>query len=255
VTEQEAIERIAREVLALGVRPGGCLLVHASLRSLGEVPDRAETAVRGLLAALSPAGTLLMPALSWGLASAADPVFDVRRTPACVGALPEHFRSRPGTLRSVHPTHSVAASGARATEILADHQLDRTPCGPHSPFRRLPELGGQVLFLGCGLGPNTSMHAIEEVAGAPYLLGPAKSFRVIQADGRETRMEVRTHAFEAAGLAQRYGRLGPLMEVSGGGMVVGKILAATAHLLDARAMWKAALAALERDSYFFVERA
>ena len=49
----------------LGVRLGGVLLVHASLRSLGPLDGGAETVVLSLLEALGPHGTLLMPALSY----------------------------------------------------------------------------------------------------------------------------------------------------------------------------------------------
>jgi len=81
--------------------------VHTSLRSLGKVPGGAETVVRGLLYALGENGTLLTPALSYASVGVNNPVFDVLHTPSCVGALPEYFRTRPGTIRSVHPTHSV----------------------------------------------------------------------------------------------------------------------------------------------------
>ena len=39
----DAARRIARDLLSCGVRPGGVLLVHASLRSMGRVPGGAET--------------------------------------------------------------------------------------------------------------------------------------------------------------------------------------------------------------------
>ena len=113
-----SISYLVQDLLALGVRPGGALLVHASLRALGPLPPGgAEDVIRGLLEALGPDGTLLMPALSYASVSPRSPVFDVLVTPSCVGALPEFFRTRPGTLRSVHPTHSVCALGRLAAEL------------------------------------------------------------------------------------------------------------------------------------------
>ena len=50
--------QIANDLTALGIRSGGVLLVHASLRSLGKVAGGAETVVRGLLRALQENGTL-----------------------------------------------------------------------------------------------------------------------------------------------------------------------------------------------------
>ncbi len=245
--------QLAADLLALGVRPGGVLLVHASLRSLGLPPElpRAEIAVAGLLAALGPSGTLLMPALSYASVSARQPVFDVAHTPSCVGGLTEYFRTRPGTLRSVHPTHSVCGTGPRAAGLLAGHQQDVTPCGPHSPFARLPQVEGQVLFLGCGLRPNTSMHAIEEHVVPPYLFGGPVDYQVILADGSLAAMRVRRHNF--AGWVQRYDRLEQVLGGEGYGLRAGQVLQAPCHLVESARMWPAALAALRRDPLFFVE--
>lgn len=243
--------QIAEDCAALGVRRGGVLLVHSSLRSLhlppGD-PQRPEHVILGLLEALGPQGTLLFPALSYETVRSYAPFFDVLRTPVCVGALPEYFRTRPGTLRSVHPTHSVCGVGARAEELLADHQLDTTPCGPHSPFSRLMEVQGQILFLGCGLRPNTSMHAIEEHVVPPYLFADPLEYTIWQADGVVTKMVVRRHDFR--NWEQRYDRLEDVMR---NGLRKGVVLGASTYLVDTAEMWPAALAAYRRDPLYFVD--
>ena len=76
---------------SVGVRPGSVLLVHSSLRAMGPVAGGPETVIRGLLQALGPDGTLLMPALSYAHVTSATPLFDLRRTPSNVGAIPEYF--------------------------------------------------------------------------------------------------------------------------------------------------------------------
>lgn len=251
---QNFSDRIARDLQALGVREGGVLLVHSSLRSLGlpaDLPayERAETIIQGLLQALGPAGTLLLPALSYEAVGAHNPVFDSRSTPSCVGALPEFFRCRPGTLRSIHPTHSVCGVGAGAEELLADHIHAATPVGPHSPFAKLPKVGGQVLFLGSGLRPNTSMHGVEELVEPEYLYGPEVDYRVILADGTERAMRVRSHNFK--GWEQRYDRLEGVMDR---GLRRGNVLNADCHLLDAAEMWSATLQTMQNDPLYFVDR-
>jgi aminoglycoside 3-N-acetyltransferase len=251
VSEQETQERIAEDLLAAGVRLGGILLVHSSLSSMGYVTGGPETVIRSLLQALGPAGTLLLPALSYEYVGKQNPVFDVLRTPSCVGAIPEHFRLRPGTLRSVHPTHSVCATGVLAASITEDHHLDSTPVGPHSPFRKLRDLGGQLLFLGCGLRPNTSMHGVEELAEPPYLFGEMIRYRMILADGRERSWDSRHHGFQ--GYRQRYDRLEPLLD-QGTELRIGRVLAAQVHLIEAQPMWDKALAAYRLDPLYFVEQ-
>lgn len=97
---------LAYDLRLLGLGPGDTLMVHTAFRALG-VRDP-EAVILALLDVLGDGATLLMPALSW-LQEPPD-VHDTRATPSCVGFLPEYFRTRPGTRRSLHPTHSVWSS-------------------------------------------------------------------------------------------------------------------------------------------------
>jgi len=243
------IELMGRGLAALGVQPGDLVLVHSSLKSMGQVPGGPETVVCGLLAALGDAGTLLMPALSYASVSEQQPLFDPACTRTCVGAIPEHFRLRPGTLRSVHPTHSVCAAGAKAKEIVSRHHLDHTPVGTNSPFRLLRDLGGKILMLGCGLKPNTSMHGVEELCEPPYLMLPKPVKYTICTPSGQQVVEHRRHDF--AGFAPRYDRL---QQVMGRGLCRGRVLQADCWLIDAGEMWQAGERALRKDPYSFVER-
>jgi aminoglycoside 3-N-acetyltransferase len=244
------LQALSDDLLALGVRPGGVLLVHSSLKSLGPVEGGAETVIRGLLEALGPEGTLLMPALSYDRVTPDNPLFDLHQTPSNVGLIPETFRQRPGTLRSLHPTHSICAAGAMAQELVETHARDSTPCGENSPLHILLEKNGQILMLGCGLEPNTSMHAVEEVVEPIYLYDPPMDYRLILADGRKSIRRYRPHNFR--GWTQRYERLEGLMD---GGLVRGKVLRAGCHLLEARPMWETALGKLREDPLYFIDKA
>ncbi len=247
---EEIVERIATELLTIGLHPGGVVLVHSSYHALGPVPGGAETVVRGFLRALGAEGTLLMPALSYNFVNVRQPLFDVRATPSNVGYLPEYFRTRFGTLRSLHPTHSVCGVGARAALLLGQHGKDITPCGEHSPFSRLREVAGQVCFLGCGLRPNTSMHAVEEHVVPPYLFGPDITFRLREPNGREHEQLYHTHGF--MGIQQRYDRLADLLGPDA--LHTGHCLHAHTYILDAPPMWEAALTALRGDPFALVDK-
>ena len=67
---------------------------------------------------------------------ASDPVFDVRSTPSRMGAISEAFRQAPGTLRSLHPTHSTCVRGPGADAIVAGHESAPAPFGDGTPFPR-----------------------------------------------------------------------------------------------------------------------
>lgn len=244
-----ARQQMSAQLVELGVRPGGVLLVHSSLKSLGKVAGGAETVVQALIGVLGDQGTLLMPALSYLHVGPDQPHFDARQTPSNVGALPEYFRTRPGTRRSVHPTHSVCALGRLAHSLLSAHWQDHTPCGSHSPFHAMRRLNGQVLFLGCGLRPNTSMHAVEEMVEPPYLLGETVLYHCRTEAGKSVEMAVRRHNFQ--GYEQRYDRLEPLLTPQQ--LRQGTLLQAHCHLVECAAMWDAALKALRADPLHFVQ--
>jgi aminoglycoside 3-N-acetyltransferase len=246
----DVVLRMARDLAGLGVRKAGVLLVHSSFKSLGRLPDGPETAVEGLLEALGSEGTLLMPALTYETVNAENPVFDVLNTPSCVGALPEFFRKRTGSMRSVHPTHSACGIGPRAWNMLGGHVRDATPCGENSPYFRLREEAGQILFLGCGLKPNTSMHAVEELVEPPYLYNGRVDYTIRLAEGGGTTMRVRSHGFK--GWSQRYDRIEAAM--GGEGIRSGKVLAAECFLLEAPIFWRKAHQTLKGDPLFFVDR-
>jgi aminoglycoside N3'-acetyltransferase len=90
-------------------------------------------------------------------------IFDPQRTPAQVGLLAEVFRRSPDVLRSVHPTHSVAAWGADAGWWIQDHHLAETPCGRGTAFARLLERNGKILLAGVDITTCSFFHCAEEL--------------------------------------------------------------------------------------------
>jgi aminoglycoside 3-N-acetyltransferase len=241
--------KLISDLIKLGIKKGGILLVHSSLRSLGNYPNKAGLIINSLLEVLGEEGTLLMPALTFETVHADNPFFDIDETHSCVGALTEIFRKSYKTMRSLHPTHSVCGLGKMAEDILKDHYLDRTPCGPHSPYYKLKAAGGQILFIGCGLKPNTSMHAVEELVNPPYLFGEEVIFYLTYPQS-QMKMKMRTHYFK--GWKQRYDRLENIL--TSPEITKGKILEADSYLIDTPAMWKKAHDVLLKNPFYFVDK-
>ena len=185
-------ETLVTDLRRLGVESGDTLFVHSSFKSLGPVEGGAEAVIGALLEAIGPEGTLLMPAFN--LASR-DPEerargWDPETTPSTVGWLTEYFRTRPGTLRSDHYSHSVAAAGRRARAYVEGHRRregypspwDREPWGYtyglHSPFvMAWKDPRGRLLMLGVDYHSATFCHLVEVLfwdyrrqrrPGAPY---------------------------------------------------------------------------------------
>ena len=169
----------AEQLNRCGLRAGHTVLVHLAMSRLGWVIGGAEAVLGGLLAALGPTGTLMMPTHTtnntdpsewqhppipqawWQLVRDHTPAYNPATTPTSqMGAVPELLRTWPGALRSSHPVTSFAAIGPNAEFLIADHVLAEDT-GDRSPVGRLYELDGLVLLLGVTHWNNTSLHLAE----------------------------------------------------------------------------------------------
>lgn len=160
-------EEIINDLKKLGLEKGNIVLVHSSLTSIGYVEGGADTVVDALLETVGQKGTVLMPAYPMKGTmleyAKTGPLFDPKNDPSQMGKITEVFRLRKEALRSLHPTHSVAAIGPHAEYLLKDHDKSQTPCGKTSPFYKLIELNGYILHLGSRFGQTTSVHVIEDL--------------------------------------------------------------------------------------------
>ena len=136
------------------------LAVHSSLSALGWVEEGPATVIRALQETIGSAGTLMMPAATPQCAEL--PVFEGETTPTRMGAIPETFRTWPGTVRSDHPLESVSANGPLAGVLVRDHPRDFSE-GPGSPWGHLHTLSGWVLLLGVGFNRCTALHYVESL--------------------------------------------------------------------------------------------
>jgi aminoglycoside 3-N-acetyltransferase len=176
-------ESLRREFSTLGLQRGMTVMVHSSLSKVGWTIGGAVTVIRALLDVLATAGTLVMPAESPDVSDPSTwsddrvkvewhdtirahlPVFDPLTTPTTMGAIPEAFRTFPGTLRSNHPLVSVCANGRLAKEITQDHALEFCE-GKGTPFEKLYIVGASTLLLGVGFSRCSSLHYAESLVSA-----------------------------------------------------------------------------------------
>ncbi len=244
--------QVTEDLERLGVIPGDILMVHSSIKSLGIFDGGLEAITTGFLNAIGSKGTLLMPSLCWTITT--NEIFDPKSTASIVGVLPEYFRQRQGTIRSIHPTHSVSGIGSLANDLIEDHVLDRTPCGAHSPFRKITQTNGKIVMLGCGLRPNTTMHALEEFVVPPYLFGPETIYHLRFPDGSIRNIYYRAHNF--LGWEQRYDRISELQSSLKSCCFIksGYVLQAYTYLIDARGLRQAVLDMLLKNPLFFVDK-
>ena len=185
---------------ALGLSSGSKVMVHSALCSFGYLEGGAQTLIEVLQDAVGVDGLIVMATFTYGR----EP-YHPRITPAQTGRVPEVFRQMPAVLRSMHPTHSVAAWGRRAAWLVAGHDVE-APFGPGTPLHRLVEAGGHVLLIGVTHVANSMIHVAQELAQVPYLDRP-KQVWVIDPNGEQRRVMARR-----AGCSLGFDKISPALE-------------------------------------------
>jgi aminoglycoside 3-N-acetyltransferase len=177
-------EELANGFRRLGIGSGMTVMVHASVRAVGEVaggPDQIHLALKD---ALADDGTLLMYAscpryydeIGRGNLTAEQerevfeklPAFDpfTARAERDNGTLVEFLRSYPGSLVNSHVARFVVW-GKHAAHLISQQPWDYA-FGSDSALDRFAQLGGHILLLGCDHDNVTFLHYAEHIVDVPH---------------------------------------------------------------------------------------
>lgn len=223
-------ESLKQQLEQLNIDQQGTLLVHSSMKSIGEVEGRAD-AVLDALSEYMADGLLILPTHTWSYVRANNPKYYVESSPSCVGILTELFRQRPNVYRSYHPTHSVAALGKDAeTFVQGDERFD-TPCDRGSAWGRLLDREATIMMIGVDLRRNTFIHGIEEWNDIPGRMTDSHEPLVtVLPDGTEINVPSRRHC--GARWSLHFWKVDELL-VQYGAMQKGKFGDAEVRICDA----------------------
>lgn len=192
------MERLKRTLESLALRDR-IVFVHSSWSALSSTAESWRAVIQLLCDSVGSGGTLVMPAYPMrGLSQehlVSHPFFDCRRTPSQSGLITEIFRRLRGVCRSVHPTHSVAAWGALASQLTTGHQRAATPFDGFSPFQRMYDEGALVLDLGVQriTFRHLADHLIRYELPHDVYADRVVRVRLIDCEGVESWMETRGH--------------------------------------------------------------
>jgi aminoglycoside N3'-acetyltransferase len=156
----------------LGVPRQRVLYVQASAGWIQRAGFGASDALASLLAWTGDQGTLVMPSYPFHtthqhyLESRA--AYDVRRTPAGIGLLPEIFRRTPGAVRSLDPDFCVTALGGEAESIVGSEPSASDPFGIDASYQRILERHATLVGLGVSLNTNSFIHVVDSRAESGY---------------------------------------------------------------------------------------
>jgi aminoglycoside 3-N-acetyltransferase len=175
--------QLTRDFRSLGVAPGDVVMVHASVRAVGEVaggPDEIHLALKD---ALTPNGTLLMYAgcpryvdeVGRGNLTPQEeaeileklPPFDPQtaRSARDHGVLVEFLRTFPGSRVNPHVARFVAW-GKHAADLFSSQPWDYA-FGQGSALDRFVALDGKILLVGSDHDAVTFLHYVEHIVDIP----------------------------------------------------------------------------------------
>src|SRR5918996_326151 len=232
-------ERVADELVALGVSRDGVLVVHTAFSSFGGRAGAPADLITALRMAAGTRGTVVMPSMS----DDDEQPFDPQRTPcAGMGIVADTFWRMPGVVRSDSP-HAFAAVGPHAAEITAPHSID-VPHGLDSPVGRAYDLDAEILLLGVGHDSNTTVHLAENLAGVRYKL---PKYATVLRDGQL----VRHHYYEVDHCCANFALLDGWLEARGH-QQRGFVAGAPARLIGARDVVATTLDRLRENETVFL---
>ncbi len=186
----------------LGLNEGDHVMVHSSLKSFGYVEEGANTVINAILETIGSDGTVLVPT---NVFRGSVTVFlrdnkeiDLRVEKSMTGRITETVRNRANALRSIHPSHPVAAIGKKAEELLSEHHLGDSPAGKKSPYGKLAELdNGKILLLGVTNSNNTTIHTAEEYYSPYIFIGEIFDTKVIALNGKTYSVKVKGYCVDS----------------------------------------------------------
>lgn len=207
---------LIKMVKNMGIQSTDTLFIHSSMKSIGLVEGGAETVLDVLMECLRD-GLLVLPTHTWAYMSEEHNTYDPKKEPSCVGILTNLFMKREGVIRSLHPTHSVAAVGEDSINYVAGEENQLTPCGVGSCYDKLRDRNAKILLIGVDHTRNTFIHCVEEILEVPERLTeePVK-FNIVKADGQVIKRRVYRHYNRTTNhISESYGKLSEAFEVMG----------------------------------------
>ena len=178
-----SIEELAKDFRKLGIAAGDTVMLHASVRAVGEVAGGPDAIHLALKSALTPEGTLMMYAscprfydeVGRGNLTMEQerelheklPAFDplTARSDRDNGILVEFLRTFPGS----HVNHHVArfVCWGKQTEYLLASQPWDYAFGADSALERFLLLDGKIVLLGSDHDAVTFLHYVEHIVDIP----------------------------------------------------------------------------------------
>lgn len=156
---------------SFGVKTGDHLFVHASL-SLVNTDLSTRDILLLIQDIIGDKGSVTVPCFPRGSSKEymqSKEKFDIILTQSGMGAFSEYVRKHKDSVRSLHPTKSIASIGL-PRNVLKDHEICDYPFGKGSPYQRMLEFNPKVIGIGVPMSYLSFVHLAEDMNHGEYPL-------------------------------------------------------------------------------------
>ena len=161
---------IQKQLKRMGAPRDSVVLMHTSLRSVGDVEGGAEGLLDALIEYFTAKGGLFcVPTHTWGNLGTDKITLDMTMPESNLGAFATLAAKDGRGVRSENPSHSMVVFGdrKRAEDFVRDDAFVTTPTAPESCYGKLLDMNGSVLLVGVGQNKNTFLHCVDEILQTP----------------------------------------------------------------------------------------
>ena len=189
-------EDLLAQLEGIGLPRDGIVLVHSSLRLVGNVEGGGEALLDALIEYFTRDGGLLcIPTHTWGFLRR-EVTLDMTAPESCLGALSAIALADSRGIRSENPTHSMVVFGnrERALDFIKDELWVESGTSPESCYGKIFREGGHILLIGVAHSRNTYLHCAEDMVGMPNrLTAEPRDVTIKLASGEIVRRKILTH--------------------------------------------------------------
>ena len=187
---------IISQLKAMNAPQDSVVIMHSSLRAIGEVEGGAEALLEILISYFTEKGGLFcVPSHTWHNLRE-EITMDMASDDTCLGFFSKTAIRSGFGIRTENPAHSMVVFGERerALEFVRDDPFISTPSAPESSYGKLYAWGGHVLLVGVAHNRNTYLHAVGEILRLPNRMNPEPLHTCIRREnGDLVRRDVRMY--------------------------------------------------------------
>lgn len=229
---------ILKQLADMDAPRSGILVMHSSLRSVGEVLGGGEALLDAMIEYFAEDGLFCVPTHTWANLGTDKITLDMSICESNLGAFPRIALRDGRGIRSENPTHSMVVFGGRerASELIRGEAEAMTPTSVHGIYGEIFNTGGHIMLVGVGQDKNTYLHFVDELFSTPARMSDTPERVTVRlSNGEIIEREIRMYDERCGDISELFPKYEPAFRAHGC-IKDGYVGDARTQLCDARGM-------------------